>query len=387
MAFHGVDYYALEELLSEEERLTRDSMRSFVDAEVMPRIAKHFREGTFPMDLAKKLGAIGALGPHLKGYGCAGMSSIAYGLLLQELERGDSGIRSFASVQGSLCMTPIYEYGTEAQKQKWLPRMAAGELIGCFALTEPDFGSNPAGMLSTAVKTAHGYRLNGTKRWITNGSIADVAVVWARLDGTVKGFLVEKGTPGFSARDIHGKFSLRASVTSELVLEDAEVPEDALLPGATGIKGPLNILSNARYGISWGAIGSAMACYDEALEYAKTRKQFSKPIAGYQLVQEKLAEMLTEITKAQLVAWRLGKLKDAGKMRPQQVSLAKRNNVYWAREIARMARDILGANGITDEYQCGRHMCNLESVYTYEGTHDIHTLVLGQDVTGIAAFE
>ena len=387
MSFHGVDFYGLDELLTEDEILVRDNMRAFVDAEVMPRINKAFRDGVLPIDLAKKLGAMGALGAHLKGYGCAGMGSIAYGLLLQELERGDSGVRSFASVQGSLCMTPIYEYGTEEQKQKWLPRMAAGEAIGCFALTEPDFGSNPAGMLSNAVKTPNGYKLNGTKRWITNGSIADVAIVWAKLDRRVRGFLVERGTPGFQATDIHGKFSLRASVTSELVLEDVEVPEDAMLPGAIGIKGPLNILSNARYGISWGAIGAAMACFEEATEYAKTRKQFSRPIAGYQLVQAKLADMLTEITKAQLVSWRLGKLKDSGKMRPQQVSLAKRNNVYWALHIARMARDILGANGVTDEYQCGRHMCNLESVYTYEGTHDIHTLILGQEITGIAAFE
>jgi glutaryl-CoA dehydrogenase len=285
-------------------------------------------------------------------------------------------------------MYPIYTFGSDAQKDRWLPPMARGEKVGCFGLTEPDFGSNPAGMLTVARRIpGGGYSLTGTKRWITNGSIADVAVVWAKLDDVVRGFLVEKGTKGYSARDIHGKFSLRASVTSELVMEDAEVPDDAILAGVEGMRGPLQTLSQARYGITWGAIGSAMACYDEALGYARSRVQFSRPIAGYQLVQQKLVEMLQEITKAQLLSLRLGRLKDAGKMRPQQVSLAKRNNVYWAREIARMARDILGANGVTDEYQCGRHMCNLESVYTYEGTHDIHTLVLGQDITGLAAFD
>jgi glutaryl-CoA dehydrogenase len=386
--FRGVDYYGLDELLTEEERLVRDTVRAFVDEKVMPRIAKHFRDGTFPNELIPEFGRLGLLGMTIQGYGCAGTSSVAYGLACQELERGDSGVRSFASVQGALAMYPIYAFGSEEQKQKWLPAMARGEKIGCFGLTEPDFGSNPSGMLSTARRNAGGgYVLNGTKRWITNGSIADVAIVWAKLDGEVRGFLVPRGTKGFSATDIPGKFSLRASVTSELVLEDAEVGEDAILPGVTGMKGPLATLSQARFGITWGAIGSAMACYEEALEYAKSRKQFSKPIAGYQLVQEKLVEMLQEITKAQLVCLRLGRLKDEGKMRPQQVSLAKRNNVYWAREIARMARDILGANGITDEYQCGRHMCNIESVYTYEGTHDIHTLILGQDITGLPAFD
>ena len=388
MAFRGVDYYDIDELLTEDERLIRDTVRNFVDERIIPRVGRWFRDGVFPMELAAEFGRMGLLGMTLKGYGCAGVGSVAYGLACQELERGDSGIRSFASVQGALAMYPIHTFGSDAQKDRWLPPMARGEKVGCFGLTEPDFGSNPAGMLTTARRVpGGGYRLTGTKRWITNGSIADVAVVWARLDNVVRGFLVEKGTKGYSAHDIHGKFSLRASVTSELILEDAEIPEDAILPGVEGMRGPLQTLSQARYGITWGAIGSAMACYDEALGYAKSRVQFSRPIAGYQLVQQKLVEMLQEITKAQLLSLRLGRLKDAGKMRPQQVSLAKRNNVYWAREIARMARDILGANGVTDEYQCGRHMLNLESVYTYEGTHDIHTLVLGQDITGLAAFD
>jgi glutaryl-CoA dehydrogenase len=388
MTYRGVDYYAIDELLTDEERLTRDTVRAFVDEKVMPRIGRCFRDGTFPADLIPEIGRLGLLGMTLHGYGCAGTSSIAYGLACQELERGDSGVRSFASVQGALAMYPIYSFGSEAQKERWLPGMAKGEIIGCFGLTEPDFGSNPTGMRTTARRLAGGgYALNGTKRWITNGSIADLAIVWAKLDDDVRGFIVPKGTKGFSAQDIHGKFSLRASVTSELVMEDAEVGEDALLPGVRGMRGPLQTLSQARFGIAWGALGAAMACYDEALGYAKSRVQFSRPIAGYQLVQAKLVDMLQEITKAQLVAWRLGKLKEAGTVRPQQISLAKRNNVHAAREIARNARDILGANGVTDEYQCGRHMCNLESVYTYEGTHDIHTLILGQDITGMSAFE
>jgi glutaryl-CoA dehydrogenase len=385
--FAGVDYYALDSLLTEEERLARDSVRSFVDAEVLPGIGLHFRNGTFPSELGRKLGKMGALGASLTGYGCAGMGPVAYGLVLQELERGDSGVRSFASVQGSLSMYPIWAYGSEAQKERYLPRMASGELIGCFGLTEPDFGSNPAGMVTTAKRHGSKWVLSGTKRWITNGSVADVAVVWARTDDGIRGFLVERGTRGFETRDIHGKFSLRASVTSELLFQDCELSDDALLPNVKGLRGPLGCLNQARYGIAWGAVGSAMACYDEALRYAKDRVQFKKPIAGYQLVQAKLVTMLTEITKAQLLALQLGRLKEAGTLRPQHVSLAKRNNVYWALEIARMARDVLGANGITDEYQCGRHMCNLESVYTYEGTHDIHTLILGEDITGIAAFE
>jgi glutaryl-CoA dehydrogenase len=388
MPFRGVDFYDIDELLNDEERLIRDTVRAFVDEKVMPTIGKHFRAGTFPTELIGEMGRLGLLGMTLTGYGCAGTSSVAYGLACQELERGDSGVRSFASVQGALAMWPIWAYGTDAQKDHWLPGMARGEKIGCFGLTEPDFGSNPAGMLATARRNpGGGWILNGTKRWITNGSIADVCVFWAKVDGVVRGFLVPKGTKGFSATDIEGKFSLRASITSELVCEDAELPDDAILPGVSGMKGPLSTLSQARYGITWGAIGAALACFDEAVSYAKSRVQFSRPIAAYQLVQAKLADMLQEITKAQLVSLRLGRLKDAGKMRPQQVSLAKRNNVYWAREIARTARDILGANGITDEYQCGRHMCNLESVYTYEGTHDIHTLVLGQEITGIAAYD
>jgi glutaryl-CoA dehydrogenase len=352
----------------------------------MPTIAGHFRAGTFPLDLVPKLGELGLLGANLSGYGCAGMQAVAYGLALQELERGDSGVRSFVSVQSSLCMWPIHSYGSEAQKRQWLPRMARGEAIGCFGLTEPDFGSNPGDMLTKARRTSKGYVINGTKRWITNGSIADVAIVWAQTDEGIRGFLVERDTPGFSAPDIAGKFSLRASVTSELVLEDVLVPEDAMLPGVTGLKGPLSCLNQARYGIAWGAMGAAMACYDEALSYAKERVQFARPIAGYQLVQAKLVEMVTEITKGQLLAWRLGRLKEQKKARVEHVSLAKRNNVAAALQIARAGRDVLGANGVTDAYQCGRHMCNLESVSTYEGTHDIHTLIVGQNVTGIAAF-
>ena len=388
MAFRGVDYYGISELLTDDERMTRDAVRAFVEERLMPGIGRHFRDGTFPVELVPEAAKLGLLGMSLEGYGCAGMGPVHYGLACQELERGDSGFRSFVSVQSSLAMGPIHMWGSEAQKQKWLPRMAKGEAIGCFGLTEPDFGSNPTGMLTSAKRQpGGGYVLNGTKRWITNGSIADVAVVWAKLDGEVRGFLVHKGAKGFSTSDIHGKFSLRASVTSELVMEDCEVGEDAILPGVKGMKGPLATLTQARYGITWGCIGAMMACFEEATEYAKSRVQFSRPIAAYQLVQAKLADMLTEITKAQLLCLRLGRLKEAGKMTPQQVSLAKRNNAWWAREIARTARDILGANGITDEYQSGRHMCNIESVFTYEGTHDIHTLVLGQDITGIAAYD
>jgi glutaryl-CoA dehydrogenase len=392
MPFSGLDYFALDELLTDDERLVRDTFRRFVDEELMPVIAGHFRAGTFPASLPRRLGELGALGASLQGYGCAGLGPIAYGLIMQELERCDSGFRSFCSVQGSLVMYPIHAYGSEAQKERWLPRMARGEAIGCFGLTEPDFGSNPAGMRTTAVKKGDRWVLNGEKRWITSGGIADVAIVWARADDggdskPVRAFLVERGTPGFSTRNIEGKFSLRASVTSELVFEDCAVPLDAMMPGASGLKGPLGCLSQARYGISWGAIGAALACYDEALRYTQSRVQFKRPIAGYQLVQEKLVNMVEEITKAQLVSWRLGKLKESGKARPQQVSLAKRNNVKMARNIARDARDLLGANGVTDEYQAGRHMCNLESVYTYEGTDHIHTLIIGEDITGLAAYE
>ncbi|HEY3354994.1 MAG TPA: acyl-CoA dehydrogenase family protein [Polyangia bacterium] len=387
MSFRGVDYYGIEALLGEDERMVRDTVRAYVEEKVLPLIPRHFRAGTFPVELIPELGRLGLLGTSIKGYGCPGMGPVAYGLVCQELERGDSGVRSFCSVQSSLVMWPIAEYGSEAQKQQWLPRLATGAAIGCFGLTEPDFGSNPTGMRTTARRQGDGYLLNGTKLWITNGSVADVAVVWAKLDGEVRGFLVPRGTPGFSARDIHGKFSLRASVTSELALEDCRVGEDALLPGVKGMRGPLGCLNQARFGIAWGAVGAMLACYDEALAYAKSRVQFAKPIAGYQLTQEKLVGMLEELTKAQLLALQLGRLKESGILRHQQVSLAKRNNVFHARNIARTAREILGANGITDEYQCGRHMCNLESVYTYEGTHEVHTLVVGQDITGIAAFE
>jgi len=387
MAYAALDYYGLDELYTDEERLVRDTVRELVTAQVMPVIGKHWTAGSFPRELIGELGRLGLLGASLTGYGCAGASPTSYGLLCQELERGDSGVRSFCSVQSSLVMYPIWAFGSEAQKQRYLPEMAAGRLIGCFGLTEPDFGSNPSGMLSTATRTATGFRLNGTKRWITNGSIADVALIWAKLDGKVHGFLVPTKTGGFTARDIHGKWSLRASVTSELVLEDVDVDADAVLPGVSGLRGPLSCLSQARFGICYGAVGAAMACYDEALRYAQDRVQFSRPIAGYQLVQQKLVNMVSEITKAQLVCWRLGRLKEAGTITSGQISLAKRNNVAMARDIARDARDILGANGVTDDYQCGRHMLNLESVYTYEGTHDIHTLVVGQDVTGLAAFD
>lgn len=389
MAFAGVDYYGLDEELTEEERLVRDNVRRFVENEVVPIIAKHYQAGTFPEHLIPKFAELGLLGANLEGYGCAGMGDVAYGLAMQELERGDSGVRSFCSVQGSLCMYPIYAFGSDEQKQRWLPGMARGEIIGCFGLTEPDFGSNPAGMLTRAESLpGGGYRINGTKRWITNGCIADVAIVWARLDGDkVRGFLVPRGTKGFSTRRIEDKFSLRASVTSELFLEDVEVGEDAILPNVSGMRGPLSCLSQARYGICFGAIGAAMACYEAALSYAKDRKQFSRPIAGYQLVQAKLVDMLTEITKAQALTLRLGRLKEQGKVRPPQISLAKRNNVAMALHIARTARDVLGANGIMYEYPVGRHMMNLETVYTYEGTHDIHTLIVGQDITGLAAFD
>jgi len=385
--FRELDYFASAELYSEEERMAQATVRAFVEAEVMPGIGRHFTAGTFPTHLIARLGQLGLLGASLTGYGCSGMSATTYGLICQELERGDSGIRSFCSVQSSLVMYPIWAFGSEVQKERWLPDMARGHVIGCFGLTEPDFGSNPGGMLTTAVKTPGGFRLSGTKRWITNGSIAQLALIWAKLDGEVRGFLVPTDRPGFTARDIHGKWSLRASVTSELHLEDVEVGEDALIPGVGGLKGPLSCLTQARFGIAFGAVGAMLACYDEALGYARERVQFSRPIAGYQLVQDKLVTMVSEITKAQLLCARLGRLKETGALRPQQVSLAKRNNVYWAREIARIARDILGANGVTDEYQCGRHMLNMESVYTYEGTHDIHTLVVGQDVTGLAAFD
>jgi glutaryl-CoA dehydrogenase len=386
MAYNGLDFYNIDVMLSEEEILVRDSLREFVSEQVVPIMGKHVTEGTFPIHLVPQLGELGVLGANLKGYGCAGLNAVAYGLINQELERGDSALRSFSSVQGALCMWPIFNYGSDAQKEKWLPRLARGEAIGCFGLTEPDAGSDPAGMLARAERKRDGWLLNGTKMWITNGSIADVAVVWAQTDEGIRGFLVEKGTPGFTSSDIHGKFSLRASVTSELHFEDCELPEDAILPGVTGLGGPLSCLNQARYGIAWGAIGAAQACFDEALSYAGIRVQFGKPIASFQLVQVKLVTIATEITKAQLLALQLGRLKDNGEATPARVSMAKFNNVQVALTAARTARDILGANGITDEYQCGRHLTNLESVYTYEGTHDIHQLVVGKELTGISAF-
>jgi glutaryl-CoA dehydrogenase len=388
MGFEGLDFYNLDEELTEDERLVRDNVRRFVDASIIPIISKHYQAGTFPTELIKTFGEMGFLGANLKGYGCAGLGEVAYGLINQELERGDSGIRSFCSVQGSLCMYPIYAFGSEEQKEKYLPGMAKGEIIGCFGLTEPDFGSNPTGMITRAEKLSNGgYRINGRKRWITNGNLAQIAIVWAKVDGVVHGFIVPTNTKGFTAEKIEDKFSLRASVTSELILEDVEVGPDALLPNVKGMKGPLSCLSQARSGIAYGAIGAAMACYESALSYAKDRVQFSRPIAGYQLVQQKLVHMVTEITKAQLLSLRLMRLKEKKKATPVQVSLAKRNNVFHALEIARMARDILGGNGIMFEYPISRHMLNLETVYTYEGTHDIHTLIIGQHITGISAFE
>jgi glutaryl-CoA dehydrogenase len=385
--FQGVDYLSADGLLSEDEILVRNTVREFVDNEVLPIIEQHYRAGTAPAGLAAKMADLGLFGATLpEEYGCAGMNNVAYGLAMQELERGDSAVRSFASVQSSLVMYPIFAYGSDVQKKHWLPLMAKGERIGCFGLTEPDHGSNPGGMITRAEKVADGYRLNGAKMWITNGTIADVAVVWAKLDGEVRGFLVEKGTKGFSAPEMKGKHSLRASVTSELVFEDAVIPAENILPNGSGLRLPLSCLSQARYGIAWGAIGAAMACYHAALTYAQSRVQFGQPIAGFQLTQAKLVEMLSEITKAQLLCVQLGRLKDAGTVRFQQISLAKRNNVFHALAIAREARSILGANGILDEYPVMRHAANLESVITYEGTHEMHTLIVGEDITGMAAF-
>jgi glutaryl-CoA dehydrogenase len=387
-AYRGLDYYGLDELFSEDERMVRDTTRDFVSEHVMPIIGEACDKAEFPRQLVPMVAELGLLGASLPPqYGGAGLGAVAYGLICQELERGDSGLRSFVSVQSSLVMWPIFTYGSEEQRTRWLPAMSKGTAIGCFGLTEPDHGSDPGGMKTRATKDGDGWLINGAKMWITNGTIADVALVWAKTDEGIQGFLVEKGTKGFSAPEQKRKYSLRASVTSELVLDHVHVKDSARLPGVKGLKGPLNCLSQARYGIAWGAVGAAQACYDEALHYTKAREQFGKPLASFQLVQAKLAHMVTEITAMQLICWRLGKLKEAGKARPQQVSLAKRNNVGRALEIARIARDMLGANGITAEYQCMRHMCNLESVYTYEGTNDIHTLILGEDVTGIAAFE
>jgi len=380
-----LDYYGIDELLTDEERMTRQSVRNFVEREAVPVIeGAHSRE-EFPKQLLPRMAELGLFGAHLKGYGCAGMSAVAYGLICQELEACDSGLRSMASVQGSLAMYAIHRWGSEEQKQRWLPEMAAGRAIGCFGLTEPDHGSDPGGMVTRARRDGSHWILSGTKRWITNGSISQVAVVWAKDGDTIRGFLVEQGTPGYSAHDIKGKFSLRASITSELILEDVRIPAANQLPEAQGLSGPFSCLNQARYGIVWGALGAARTCYLTALDYTRSRTQFARPLAGYQLVQQKLVHMVSEITKGQLLAWRLGRLKDAGKARPEQVSLAKRNNVQIALDIARLARDMLGANGIVNEYPVIRHMMNLETVNTYEGTHDMHTLIVGRDITGLDA--
>lgn len=384
--FVAPDFFNLESQLSEDEILIRDSIRQFVSNEIMPTIATDFEKGEFPKRLIPMLAEMGTLGATIKGYGCAGVSYTAYGLIMQELERGDSGLRSFVSVQGALCMFPIAQFGTEAHKQKYLPKMAKGELIGCFGLTEPDFGSNPGGMITTAKKDGDHYVLNGSKMWITNGGIADLAIVWAKNDdGKIIGLIVDRDSKGFSVRNIEKKYSLKASITSELIFENCRVPVSQQL-NVQGLKGPFACLNHARYGISWGAVGASMACYDEALNYSKTRVQFDKPIAGFQLVQAKLVEMFTDITLSQMLCLNLGRSKDAGKALPQHVSMAKMNNVSKALKHARMTRDILGASGITFEYQCGRHMMNLESVNTYEGTEDIHRLILGEYITGIPAY-
>ncbi len=395
----AIDFYDLDSLLTDEEKMVRNSVRDFVDKRVLPSIEKHYRAGTFPDELIPAFGELGLLGANLTGYGCSGMGAIAYGLAMMELERGDSGVRSFVSVQGGLAMYPIWAFGSSAQKEKWLPAMAKGAKVGCFGLTEPDAGSDPGAMRTRAKKVDGGWVLNGRKRWITNGTRADVAVVWANTGegfggatsspptpGDIRGFLVEKGTPGFSRHAIEHKHSFRASDTAELIFEDVKLPEDALLPQTAGLKSALQCLSQARYGISFGVIGAAIACFDSAVDFAKNRIAFGKPIAGFQLVQAKLALMATEITKAQMLAWRLGKLKEAGKVTPAQVSMAKMNNVQMALDCARVCRDILGANGIHDEYPVMRHMNNLETVNTYEGTHDVHLLVLGEAITGLSAF-
>ena len=390
MKFRGVDFVEFDSLLNDDERLVRDTTRKFIEENLVPIIEACNRAGRFPRELVKPMAELGFFGASLKGYGCAGMSNVEYGLVMQEMERGDSGVRSFVSVQSALVMYPIYTFGSDEQKEKWLPALQKGEKLGCFGLTEPDFGSNPGGMRTRAKKNGDKYVLNGEKMWITSGTIADVAVIWAKLEDEgekVRGFLVETDRPGFKAEDIHGKWSLRASVTSGLSLQDVQVPASSLMPGSNGLKSPLMCLNQARYGIAWGAIGAAMACYDCALQYALLRKQFrDQPIASHQLVQEKLAWMITEITKAQLLVLQVGRLKDDNKVQHQHISMAKRNNVWMALECARLSRDILGANGVADDYPIMRHMMNLESVKTYEGTHDIHTLVIGSSVTGIDAF-
>ena len=382
----ATDLYNIDYLLSEEERMVRDTVRKFVQDRVLPIIGEHFEAGTFPRELIPTIAELGLLGMHIEGYGCAGLSAVCYGLACQELEAGDSGLRSFVSVQGSLAMFPISAFGSEEQKQRWLPSMARGEVIGCFGLTEPDAGSDPASMRTTARRDGDSYVLNGTKMWITNGGIANLAVVWARAEDGVHGFLVERDTPGFTTSDIHQKLSLRASVTSELHFEDCRVPAENMLPNVRGLRGPLSCLNEARYGIAWGATGAARTCYEVALDYAKSRIQFNRPIARFQLVQQKLAIMATELVKAQLLALHLGRLKDEGMVHSVQISIAKRNNVREALKTAREARSILGANGITLEYPISRHSNNLESVYTYEGTDDIHTLIIGQAITGENAF-
>jgi len=390
--YTGVDFYDVDGLLSEEERAVRDTVRSWVDEQLMPVIGDSYIQGKFPKQLMPGMAELGLFGANLpEEYGCAGLNNVAYGLIMQELERGDSGIRSFASVQGALVMYPIHAFGTDEQKRHWLPRLAAGQEIGCFGLTEPDFGSNPGGMITTARETPDGWILNGVKMWITNGSQATVAIIWAKTGdiddaGTIRGFIVPASTPGYTGKDQKGKLSLRASDTSEIHLQDVRLPKDAILPKSGGIKSPLMCLTQARYGIAWGGVGAAMACYDEARRYAQSRIMFGKPIGQTQIQQQRLADMLTEITKAQLLALQLGRLKDQGKATPARVSLAKRNNVSMACDIAREARRLLGANGILVEYHSMRHLANLESVYTYEGTHDMHSLILGQEITGLAAF-
>jgi glutaryl-CoA dehydrogenase len=382
----AVDLLRVDDELSEEERLVRDTVRDFTAKRIMPHIADWFEAGTLPRELAPELGQLGLLGMHLTGYGCAGMGPVAYGVTCREMEAADSGLRSLVSVQGSLAMFPIWKYGSEEHKQEWLPRMAAGEAIGCFGLTEPDHGSDPSGMTTNAKRNGGDWVLNGTKMWITNGSIADIAVVWAATDDGIHGFLVPKGTKGFTAREIHKKMSLRASVTAELHFDDVRLPADAVLPGVQGLKGPLSCLSEARFGIAWGATGAARSCFEAAAEYARTREQFGRKIGGFQLTQGKLAWMLADLQKAQLLAMQLGRLKAAGKITPEQVSLAKMSNVRTAIDIARQARTILGANGITLEYPVIRHANNLESVLTYEGTEEVHALALGQAITGISAY-
>jgi len=389
MKLIGPDFYNISDLLTEEELFIQKTAHDFVSNEFKPIINEHFEKGTFPLEIATKLGELGFMGSALpEGSGGAGVSNVAYGLILHELERGDSGLRSFASVQGSLVMYPIHAYGSEEQKEKWLPGLGAGELIGCFGLTESNFGSNPGGMATTAKKDGDEWIINGSKMWITNGSLADVALVWAKdEDGIVRGFLLEKGIEGFTSNDIHGKLSLRASVTSELSMANVRVPDSSRLPNIEGLKGPLSCLTQARYGIAWGMVGAAVDCYQTALDYSLERKQFSKPIAGYQLTQSKFAEMITQITMAQLTVYQLGRLKDQNKMRFEQVSLAKRNNCKMARDVARTCREILGGNGIMEDYSPMRHMTNIETVFTYEGTHEMHSLILGQSVTGIAAYD